>query len=32
LTQANAFIFIAAGEHQLPAGQVVSVMKTEDES
>jgi molybdopterin molybdotransferase len=32
LTQANAFIFIAAGEHELPAGQVVSVMKTEDES
>ncbi len=32
LTRANAFIFIAAGEHQLPAGQLVSVMKTEDES
>jgi len=32
LTRANAFIFIAAGEHRLPSGQLVSVMKTEDES
>jgi molybdopterin molybdotransferase len=32
LTRANAFMFVAAGQHQLAAGQVVSVMKTEDES
>jgi molybdopterin molybdotransferase len=31
LTRANAFMFVASGEHQLPAGQVVSVMKTEEE-
>ena len=30
LTRANAFIVIAAGQHQLPAGRIVSVMKTED--
>ncbi len=29
LTQANAFLVISAGEHQIPVGQVVSVMKTE---
>jgi molybdopterin molybdotransferase len=29
LTQANAFMVIAAGEHQIPVGQVVSVMKVE---
>src|SRR5438552_891049 len=31
LTQANAFIVIAAGQHELPAGRIVTVMKTEDE-
>jgi molybdopterin molybdotransferase len=30
LTRANAFLVIAAGEHQLPAGYVVSVMRTEN--
>jgi len=32
LTRANAFLFVATGEHQLPAGQLVTVMKTDDES
>jgi molybdopterin molybdotransferase len=31
LTRANAFIVIAAGQHQLPAGRIVAVMKTEGE-
>jgi molybdopterin molybdotransferase len=30
LTRANAFLVIAAGDHQIPAGQLVSVMKTEN--
>jgi len=30
LSRANAFLVIAAGEHQLPAGHVVSVMRTDD--
>jgi len=30
LTKANSFMVIGAGEHQLPAGQLVSVMRTDD--
>jgi len=30
LTRANAFLVIAPGDHRIPAGQAVSVMKTED--
>src|SRR5262249_8305252 len=30
LTNANSFLVIAAGEHQLPAGHDVSVMRTDD--
>jgi molybdopterin molybdotransferase len=30
LTNANSFLVIAAGEHQLPAGRVVSVMRTDE--
>jgi molybdopterin molybdotransferase len=32
LTKANAFMFVEVGDHQVPAGQVVSVMTTGDES
>jgi molybdopterin molybdotransferase len=30
VARANAFLVITAGDHQIPAGQVVTVMKTED--